>query len=385
MSHNNDTPNQPTTGRSKSRDRYKPDLSRIPSLKDHVYPFQVSLNSYSPSAPPIFPCRAASQASGHLEPRQKQKTDMCFPSLVASSSSNPMLKRDSTSVIEGQASFQEPGEKATDPRHPFLIQHSPWLDPSRASILPMRGDVNPLIDLSSFSSASPLFPPVSLSEGECAILLNQAASQPSNHVEQEPNQKTEMPFPSLVVTSSSNPSPKRDFVSAFEGLDSSLQEPVEGEMIPQTPWFPDLPMDSHPNFQMQESLEHFDNSCQVPDLHAKGSYDAGSETLFWKDGEQNQINTILASLQDERRLREQAEKALEEERRLRELADQGREAAVRRVKELEGKLSSVVRKLERRHADNDYLVRANTRLQSDVKRAEEHARALENYTKALSK
>lgn len=87
----------------------------------------------------------------------------------------------------------------------FLQQTRSRLNPDLAGFPSLKDDVNPFQVGLINTSGSPLFPLVSLSEEELYILPNRtAASQDSSHLDPLPEQKTNMFFPSLVATSSSN-------------------------------------------------------------------------------------------------------------------------------------------------------------------------------------
>ncbi|RZC64240.1 hypothetical protein C5167_025982 [Papaver somniferum] len=217
------------------------------------------------------------------------------------------------------------------------------------------------------SSRSPLVPPVPLSQAEWhqPILPTGAASQHSvSHLE---------PW----RASSSNPSSKRDFASAFEGLDFSaiFRQSVERVIDPQTGWFPDI-----------QSPEDFEYHCPVFALGAKWAYDAVVDNNIQATKAEDevsilrsQLDTILTSLEDDRRKAEQQGSQLgsiqafiEKERRLREQAYQAQQAVAERVKELEEKMAAVKHELELKRADMDNVLKVNTGLQTDIGGAFEH-------------
>lgn len=208
------------------------DLEGFPSLTDEVYPFEVDLTSFGSTASPPF-----------------QPLSLSFPSLEATSS-DPTFNWDFKLASEGlDSSFGESSQRAMDPQTAWFPDTP--TDP-RHHWLNFDGDgINPLVNQSS--SASPYFAPVSLSEGVWPILPSPVASGPANHLNSRGKQKADISIPSLVATSSSNLSLKRDFASAFESKGFSVQEPVERGMYPQTAWFPDFPMDgqvTHVNLQI---------------------------------------------------------------------------------------------------------------------------------------
>ncbi|RZC64238.1 hypothetical protein C5167_025990 [Papaver somniferum] len=256
----------------------------------------------------------------------------------------------------------------------------------------MRGiQFNPLM-VNPSSSRSALVPPVPLSQGERhqPILPTGVTSQHSlSHLE---------PW----RASSSNPSSKRDFSSAFDGLDFSsiFRQSVAKAVDAQTGWFPDI-----------QSPEDFEYQCGVFSLGAKWAYDAVVDNnirateaedqvsvlrsqlaaILASLGEDrrkaeqqgSQLGTILASLEDDRRKADQQSRAffsrigsiqvfLEKEMRLREQAYQGQQAVSERVKELEGKMAAVMQGLEQKRAGMDHMVNVNTSLQPDIAGGFEH-------------